>query len=260
MHISSAPVIERRGSICSRPSRTAISTTCFSTQGSLPVCALCIPFDIPLTSIFNPPERRKDKGNDLPPELQEQWGKDRQKKAENKKKRALERMKLAADPLAMHKGGKKGRKAMLAAARAQEDIPNRIVDFATLEQQIRRFLADIDGSHTMVLPPCDKETRKHIHDLAGAFNLKSQSKGNGTARYTTLIKTSKSGIGIKEGKIRAIMKAATNGTWDAPRSVNWRAKANLAKHREGEEVGKVSYLRRSDSIGGGAGADYRLRV
>lgn len=197
-------------------------------------------------SFNSSPERRKDKSNDLPPELREQWERDRQKKAENKKKRALERVKLAADPLAVHKGGKKGRKAMLAAACAQENLPDRIVDFVTLEQQIRRFLADIDGGNTMALPPCDKETRKHIHDLAGAFNLKSQSKGNGTARYTTLIKTSKSGIGITEGKIRAIMKKATNGT----RSVNWRAKANLAKHREGEEVGKVSYPLRSDSIGG----------
>ena len=155
-------------------------------------------------------------------------------------------MKLAADPLAVHKGGKKGRKAMLTAARTAEDLPNRVVDFITLEQQIRRFLADIDGRNTMVLPPCDKETRKRIHDIAGAFNLKSQSKGKGDARYTTLTKTSKSGLGIREGKIRAIMKKATNGVWDAPINGDWKGKANLAKHREGEEVGKV---RRSDSIG-----------
>ncbi|PIL36280.1 hypothetical protein GSI_01942 [Ganoderma sinense ZZ0214-1] len=185
-----------------------------------------------------PAKRRKDKGDDLPPELREQWENDRQKKAENKKKRALERMKLAADPLAAHQGGKKGRKAMLAAARTAEDLPNRIVDFITLEQQIRQFLADIDGGDTMALPACDKQTRKHIHDLAGAFDLKSQSKGKGDARYTTLIKTSKSGLDIREGKVYAIMKKATNGTWDAPRNGNWRGKANLAKHREGEEVGK----------------------
>ena len=156
-------------------------------------------------------------------------------------------MKLAADPLATHQGGKKGRKAMLAAARTTEDLPNRIVDFVTLEQQIRRFLANIEGGNTMALPACDKETRKRIHDLADAFNLKSQSKGKGDARYTTLIKTSRSGLGIREGKVRAILKKTTNGTWDAPRNGDWRGKANLAKHREGEEVGKV---RRSDTIGG----------
>ncbi|EJF65216.1 hypothetical protein DICSQDRAFT_98859 [Dichomitus squalens LYAD-421 SS1] len=188
-----------------------------------------------------PARRRKDKGNDLPPELHEQWEKDRQKKAENKRRRAEERQKLAADPLAAHKGGKKGRKAMLAAARAADELPNRVVDFVSLEQQIRRFLEDIGGRDTMVLPPCDKETRKRVHDLAGAFNLKSQSKGSGSERYTTLIKTSKSGLGVKEGKIRAIMRKATDGAWDAPAA--WgkgrgRTTANLAKHREGEEVGK----------------------
>ena len=69
---------------------------------------------------------------DLPPELQEPWEKDRQKKAENKRKRTLERLTIAADPMAQHKGGKKGHKAMLAAARSTEDLPNRVVDLTTL--------------------------------------------------------------------------------------------------------------------------------
>ena len=181
------------------------------------------------------------KNKHVPPELREQWEKDRQKKAENKQKRALERMLIAADPMAIHKGGKKGRKAMLAAARAAEDLPNRIVDFVTLEQQIRRFLADIDGRDTMVLPPADKDTRKRVHELATAFNLKSQSKGKGEGRYTTLIKTTKSGIGINEKKIRRIMRQATDGNWEGPSGGGGRSRAvPLSKHREGEEVGKVS--------------------
>ncbi|KAI0633502.1 hypothetical protein C8Q77DRAFT_1209507 [Trametes polyzona] len=192
--------------------------------------------------MMSPAKRGKDK--DVPPELQEQWQRDRAKKAENKRKRALERMQLAADPLAQHKGGKKGRKAMLAAARAADDmdLPNRIIDFVSLEQQIRRFLADIGGSNSMSLPPADKETRKRVHELAGAFNLKSQSKGSGQTRYTTLIKTSKSGIGINERKIRRILKEATNGAWVAPdgEGRKGRTKAmSLAHHREGEVVGKA---------------------
>ena len=184
-------------------------------------------------------ERGKDKH--VPPELREQWDKDRQKKAENKKKRALDRLMLAADPMAAHKGGKKGRKAMLAAARAAEDLPNRIVDFVDLEQQIRRFLQDIGGPNTMSLPPCDKDTRARVHELATAFNLKSQSKGKGEARYTTLIKKTNSGVGINEGKIRHIMRQATKGKWEAPGGYGkGKGKAtSLAKHREGEAVGKV---------------------
>ncbi|KAI0769425.1 hypothetical protein BD413DRAFT_558254 [Trametes elegans] len=191
--------------------------------------------------MMTPAKRGKDK--DIPPELRGQWEKDREKKAENKRKRALERQQLAADPLAMHKSGKKGRKAMLAAARAADDadLPNRITDLVSLEQQIRRFLADIGGSNTLALPPADKETRKRVHELALAFNVKSQSKGKGAARYTTLIKTSRSGVGIDERKIRRILKQATNGAWVGPdggRGKGWSKAMSLAKHREGEVVGK----------------------
>ena len=184
-------------------------------------------------------ERAKDKGKDLPLELQALWEKDRQKKAENKQKRALERALIAADPMAVHKGGKKGRKAMLAAARSAEDLPNRILNFVDLENQIRRFLEDIGGKDTMTLPPADKDTRKRVHELALAFNLKSQSKGKGESRYTTLVKTSKSGIGINEKKIRRIMREATGGIWQGPTGGARGKAVDLSKHREGEEVGKV---------------------
>ncbi|KAI0829778.1 hypothetical protein BC628DRAFT_1314788 [Trametes gibbosa] len=197
-------------------------------------------FDM-IANAMSPAKRGKDK--DVPPELREQWEKDRAKKAENKRKRALERLQLAADPLAQHKGGKKGRKAMLAAARAADDanLPDRIVDFVSLEQQIRRFLADIGGSNTMSLPPADKETRKLVHELAEAFNLKSQSKGSGSTRYTTLLKTSKSGLAINEKKIRRILKQTTSGAWVGPdggRSAGRSKPTSLAHHREGEVVGK----------------------
>ena len=113
---------------------------------------------------------------------------------------------IAADPMAQHKGGKKGHKAMLAAARSAEDLPNRVVDLISLEQQIRRFLANVGGPASISLPPADKETRKRVHELATAFNLKSQSKGKGDGRYTTLTKTSKSGVGINQKKINWILR------------------------------------------------------
>ena len=159
-------------------------------------------------------------------------------------------MALAADPLAVKKGGKKGRKAMLRAARIDPsiEIPNRIVDLVSLEQQIRRFLADISSRDNMVLPPCNKNMRKKIHELANAFNLKSQSKGKGDGRYTTLIKTSRSGIGINERKVKRILKSE-NPYWEGPDiegkgRIKGRA-ISLAKHREGEEVGKVRSSRTS---------------
>ncbi|KAI0708934.1 hypothetical protein C8T65DRAFT_649427 [Cerioporus squamosus] len=122
----------------------------------------------------------------------------------------------------------------------QDDLPNRIVDLVDLEAQIRRFLQNIGGPNTMSLPPADKDTRKRVHELAVAFNLKSQSKGKGEARYTTLIKKTNSGVGINEGKIRHIMRQATKGKWEAPEGYGkGRGKVtSLAKHREGEAVGK----------------------
>ena len=136
---------------------------------------------------------------------------------------------------------------MLAAARLEShiEVENRVVDFVSLEAQIRRFLFDIGGKDTMVLPPCDKATRKRIHELADAFNLKSQSKGKGMGRYTTLIKTSKSGLGINERKVKHILRANKDSPWDAPDGGRGKGKArihSLAKHREGEEVGKVSRI------------------
>lgn len=186
--------------------------------------------------------RKKDKYKDLSPELREQWEKDRQKKAEYKRERELSRLTQAADPLAAKKGGKKGRKAMLAAAASDPTItviPNRIIDVTTLVQQIRRFIANIDGPQSMSLPPADNKTRKNVHELAAAFNLKSVSKGQGDARYTTLTKTTKTGIGSNEAMISRIMRRGGNFGGGEFVNKKGKGKGNLVpRHKEGDEVGK----------------------
>ncbi|TFK53782.1 hypothetical protein OE88DRAFT_1656088 [Heliocybe sulcata] len=205
---------------------------------------------------FAPAKRAKDKGKDLPPDLQDQWQRDRLKKAEYKRQRAEARLEAAADPLARKKGGKKGRKAMRAAARLDPsvDVPNRIVDFVSLETQIRRFIADIGGAETMTLPPCDKGTRKIIHDLADAFGLSSKSKGSGENRYATLAKTTKTGAYINEKKVARIMRRfksdyATAG-WGTPGGKGkGRVPVSLPKHREGDEVGKAAPKLNDTNIG-----------
>lgn len=183
-------------------------------------------------------ECKKDKN--FSPQLQEQWEKDRARKAEIKRVRTQARLDAAADALAVKKGGKKGRKAMLAAAKFDPSIivPERIVDMFTVEQQIRRFLENIGGKQTMVLPPMGKQSRAQVHELALAFNLKSQSKGKGKGRYPTLTKTTRSGFGINEGKIRRIVKGG--GGFMAP-GFGGGAKGGSAmpRHKEGDEVGKV---------------------
>ncbi|KAL1664058.1 hypothetical protein GGF50DRAFT_55554 [Schizophyllum commune] len=210
-------------------------------------------------------ERKKEKYESLPVELQEQWEKDRAKKAANKRARQLARMQVAADPLAPKKGGKKMKKAIAAAARQMDSsfgrgdysddedlpgtihvIPNRVIDMNTLVMEIRRFIADI-GRVSMALPPANKETRKKVHDLAEAFGLKSKSKGKGDARYTTLTRTSRTGYAVSERKIGKIVRGAGGhggmfgsssfGGEKGKKGKGGGAPVRVPRHREGEEVG-----------------------
>lgn len=91
----------------------------------------------------------------------------------------------------------------------------------------------------MSLPPMEKQSRKQVHELALAFNLKSQSKGKGKARYTTLTKTSRSGVMVNERKIRRIRK--TNGMFIEPLegADKGKGRSTMPRHRDGDEVGKV---------------------
>lgn len=137
---------------------------------------------------------------------------------------------------------------MLAASRLDPTInviPNRIVDITTLVTQIRRFVADLNGPSSMSLPPASKETRKNVHELALAFGLKSVSKGHGDARYTTLIKTTRTGQRADEWKIAKVVRraggAGARGDSFGEFVDGRRGRgAKVPKHREGEEVGAVS--------------------
>ncbi|TEB19654.1 hypothetical protein FA13DRAFT_1802032 [Coprinellus micaceus] len=95
------------------------------------------------------------------PVLRAQWDKDREAKAERKKQRELEKLLQAADLFSTKKGGKKGRKAMLAVARLDPTItvvPNRIIDMTTLVQMLHKFVDDLGGKQTLSLR---QRTRRH---------------------------------------------------------------------------------------------------
>lgn len=194
--------------------------------------------------------RKKDQWKDLPPDLQVQWKKDREKKAERKRMREALRLEEAADSLVAKKGGKKGRKASKRAAALGLDIPNAVVDLASLEKQIRRFIENL-GQNSMPLPAMDKESRKRVHELAGAFNLKSQSKGKGSNRYTTLIRTSMTGVAVKEKKVSGLVRRYGGGDdrFNAPDGFRGGGGGGgrAPKHREGDEVGKVRLSDRARS-------------
>ncbi|KAJ3904707.1 hypothetical protein F5879DRAFT_801170 [Lentinula edodes] len=212
--------------------------------------------------MWKPARKAKDKHKDIPPDLIDLWKKDRAKKAIRKQERKLARLAAAADPLTEKQGGKKGRKAMLAAAKLDPTIvvlPNRVIDMTTLVQQIRRFIDNIGGPSSMSLPPANKQTRKDIHELAAAFNLKSLSKGDGDARYTTLTKTTMSGIRVNQKVVAKIVRrrggladnAEFVGGADISKKHAERGKAgkSMPKHREGDEVGKAAPKINETNIG-----------
>lgn len=180
---------------------------------------------------YKPAKSKRNKMQEIPAELQEIWKKDRAKKAERKRAREEARLIDAVDPISPKKGGKKGRKAMRAAARLDPtelaEIQNAIVDMVSLEKQIRRFIGDISGKNNMVLPPMNKASRKKVHELASSFNLKSQSKGKGAGRYTTLIKSTNMRA-INEHKVGSFMKKH-GGRFDT-----------MPRHKDGDEVGKAA--------------------
>ncbi|THH10519.1 hypothetical protein EW145_g1277 [Phellinidium pouzarii] len=194
-----------------------------------------------------PAKKKRDRGKDLPADLRAQWENDRAKKAENKRKRAAARLEAAADPFALHRGGKKGRKDMLRASRlaAEAEAVNATptVDIIALVSQIRAFSEDQRLTQPMALSPMDKATRAMVHEIADALNLKSQSKGRGASRYITLAKKSRSRMWVNEHKIEKIMQS--NGNWGFTRPGNpgyggKGKKSSAPKQRDGDEVGKAA--------------------
>lgn len=179
------------------------------------------------------PGRKKKKDKTIPKELHEQWDRDRAKKAERKRLRALEKSAAALDPFQTKKGGKKARKARLAAALASP------VSLEAVVEQMRRFVADLGGARTLPLSPMDPKTRKSVHDLAHAFKLESKSQNKGPERFTTLKKTPLTGINVDEKAIGRILgRPSSNGAHEGG---NWKGKGKdvRIRPRDGELVGEV---------------------
>jgi hypothetical protein len=66
---------------------------------------------------------------------------------------------------------------------------------------MRAFVVDFRGAPMLALPPMEERVRKLVHDLAGDFTLKGKSEGNPKARFTTLARTTMSGVRVDERKI-----------------------------------------------------------
>lgn len=131
-------------------------------------------------------------------DLQAQWEKDRSKKGDYKRARALAR--AEAEEASPHLS-KKGARPPLASAGSS--------DVATINYQIREFLLHDIGRNTLSLPPMSKKSRVAVHLLCEVYGLKSKSLGKGKARFPVLERTSKTGTyRVDERRITAILGTA----------------------------------------------------
>jgi len=187
----------------------------------------------------------RQKNKFISEELGEQWERDRAKKAEHKRLRELERSAAALDLFGTGKGSKrkkkKARKARLATALASPMSLETVVWF------MRQFVADIGGARTHPLPPMSQKMRKTVHELAQAFKLKSKSKSSGAARFTTLTKTTLSGINVDEKMITRILGLPSSYVAHEGGKGKDRPRAGSIRPRDGEVVGEVRFFCREQS-------------
>lgn len=187
----------------------------------------------------------RGKNKHVPPELQSQWERDRTKKAENKRLRALQRQ-LAAQEAPKRGSGSKSKASFMFNNLAT--LPT----LSALEPKLREFAEDLD-SRTLALPAMDKESRRRVHLLAECFGIKTDSKGKGTGRYVTLIRTSRTGLTIDEVKVRKLVRAANEAEGGNIGAFN-RAYYRRDNDGPGGSKGKVVVKTRDGEVVGRAAA------
>ncbi|KAG8819399.1 hypothetical protein FRC17_010467 [Serendipita sp. 399] len=169
--------------------------------------------------------------------LAEQWQRDRNKKAEYKRLRELQR----AEQGGLGSGKVKGKK--------RESSSSGTIDFEEVEEQMRSLISNVGqqpgAPKSFTIPVLlDKPTRVRVHALANAFGLKSSSSGGGkNAQHKCMTISKRSNSGRKPINERAIANALGR-RWSKEGGVG-----QLKGIREGEIVGHKAAKISEDNIG-----------
>ncbi|CAK1359105.1 hypothetical protein CB0940_05367 [Cercospora beticola] len=134
---------------------------------------------------------------DLKETLNDQWNRDRSKKAQKK----LEREELRREGL-LGSSGKKGRAHLGTKYPLGMNMRN-------VHDELREFLQDEDLNQR-AFPPMDKTDRAALHNICNALNLTSRSQGAGKNRFPIVSKTSRTGEYSEEIFVK-IVQASTRG-------------------------------------------------
>lgn len=214
-------------------------------------------------------------------ELQEQWEKDRKRKATKKQLRAAERQAEALNPYPASHLSKSSRGEMKRLKRAEkkerrqtlktlanlgdEEAVQHFIDdtasdafpsmlsMARLQQGIESFLSDATKS-TFALPPMNKQMRASVHSLAMAYNLRSKSRGNGENRFPLLYKTLQSGRNVNRKAVQRLVSMPVE--LGMPRSKGKGSvkqdrggDITISRNREGAQVGAKAQRIGAENIG-----------
>lgn len=202
--------------------------------------------DRPSINFFNPTKGKNGAApfafdlsdSDLASDLKATWEKDRKAK----KAKKLEREELRAQGLL----GRKNKSKPDLMARYNDGM-----SLGHLEKELEEFLFN-EEEHQLHLPPMDKRDRKHIHDIANLFGLKSKSQGQGKKRFPVLFKTSRS-ISFEDADFNKLRREL-NRKFFPRMDKKGKGKATTGPRRSGGGFGSradVGY-REGEAVGGTA--------
>ena len=164
----------------------------------------------------------------VPVDLQDQWERDRLKKAERKRIREEQR--------------KQG--LLTKKTKKKDKAKGQPLDLETIEAIMRDLVYDISRK-SVTLPPLPKEIREQVHRMALAFSLKSRSEGskNTTRKVMVISRTGNTGTSINEFKVGKILKRPRTGGGGGG------GDGGHSKVAEGEVVGHKAAKISQDNIG-----------
>ncbi|KAJ6111596.1 hypothetical protein N7523_007657 [Penicillium sp. IBT 18751x] len=184
--------------------------------------------------------------SDLEFSLHEAWQTDRKKKTAKKKEREELRS-----------------QGLLGRASGDADLKVKYSKGMNLEElitEMRNFL--LSSKTSLSLPPMTKNHRKTIHELANTLSLKSQSRGNGMARFPILVKTSRTPTYTRK-TISRVDNLLSGRKFNRRIFHSWGPEGSKpTKSKRGAVGGAVSYME-GDVVGASApeiGAENRGRA
>lgn len=146
-----------------------------------------------------------------------------------------------------------------AGNRREDPLSRHAVTLMEVNRQIELFLYDVSKT-TLSLAPMDKRARAQVHQLASCYSLISKSKGSGNHRFPTLIKNSRSGLNVKQGRVNAILRSVGGASFGkgSRTGVNGASKDDgrkkkeripLPRNQEGAQVGFGAERIGQDNVG-----------